>query len=104
MSRIRHWKQHWDPTADLVFAKRFKLGLDPKKPFVDENDPVDKTQFSLHRLKIWWRAGFLKLAEKPAQIIGTMYPTGRGWYAVTLPNGDVKKVRGKEKAEQLCMS
>lgn len=79
---MRHWKQKWDPNADLVFAKRLKLGLDPENPWVEPGDPVPKCRrhkarivenerrvksdgqyLGIHRLYMWFRAGIVELAD-----------------------------------------
>lgn len=60
-TRIRSWKERWDPQAEFVFAKRLKLGL-ADQPVVMPGDPVDKVQFSLQRLRRWWTAGAIRLA------------------------------------------
>lgn len=111
MPRLRHWKQRWDPDADLVFTKRLRLGLDPEKPFVTAGDPVPKDRFSIHRLKVWWRAGYVQLADWLApderrrlqrqgkKLPTALRPTGRGWYELTMPDGSIRKVRGFEAAK-----
>lgn len=65
MSQLRHWKQRWNPTADLVFTKRMRLGLTAEVPFVNAGDPVPKDHPRLNRarLKRWWDAGYLALAN-----------------------------------------
>lgn len=123
MAKMRHWKQHWDPEAPLVFSKRMKLGVCGKE-YVEPGDPVTpeimealgpKAKF---RLKMWWQAGRVELADwtspedakrertqtdprllavtKPAP-----EPTGRGWYAVRTPEGELRKVRGQKAAQQM---
>lgn len=122
MSNIRHWKQTFDPDADFVYTKRKLMGLDPENPYVNPGDLVDKSAFNIHRLKMWWKCGFIALADwkspdevlrdaqtATAAITGRISPTGRGWFAVTLSDGSVKKIRGEDKAKEflagtLCMS
>lgn len=134
----RHWKERFDPHADFVFAKRFNLGLDRKNPWVEDGDPVPKDRrmkalnvrvdrrkeqvgryLNVHRLRMWWDAGWIRLAEfdapdvqsgsgpAPEKIIensapkgvADVEPLGAGWYKITLPDGKSCKVRGKAKAE-----
>lgn len=135
MSRIRHWKQRFDPSADFVFTKRRHLGLDPENPWVNPGDPVPKEQLGVHRLKTWWRARYIALADwvspNERNRVGGVAPKvetvgrengpevfvpldpkarliilpagitsrGRGWYAVELGEGKVKKVRHLDKAK-----
>lgn len=65
-TRIRSWKERWDPKAEFVFAKRLKLGL-ADQAVVLPGDPVDKTQFSLQRLRRWWTAGAIRLADQTSK-------------------------------------
>ncbi len=63
---MRHWKQHWDPKAPLVFAKRLRLGDNPKKPFALPGDKVTKKhreKLGLARLRRWFENGTLALAD-----------------------------------------
>ncbi len=65
---MRHWNQHYDFEADLIFAKRMTIrgyGVDVAQP----GDPVPqemKDAFGKHRLKTWWDGGFIAIAE-PAE-------------------------------------
>lgn len=61
----RHWKQKFDPDAKFIFLRRLKLGLDPKNPVVQPGDPVPTGDVRLgkHRLKKWWAAEIIGLAD-----------------------------------------
>lgn len=125
MSKMRHWKQRFDPTAKMVFRKRRKFALG-KDGYMSPGDPVtDEIVAALgrQRLKMWWEAGYIELAEyeapKPHAVqqaeqhaIGNcldgpdcspepLAHIGGGWYDVTLPDGSTERVHGKKKAEQL---
>lgn len=107
MNQVRHWKQTFDPRADFVFRKRMVLnccGVDTTAP----GDPVTdelRQAFGNHRLKVWWRGGFIELApereDAPDEEI-QVTATGKGWFTVTYPDGTTKRVRGREKAEALA--
>lgn len=71
MAQYRHWKQHWDPAATLVFTRRMKFKLGEQE-YVNPGDevtpeiraalgPSDKHQ--QNRLKRWWEAGFLAIKD-----------------------------------------
>lgn len=113
MSKLRHWKQHWDPEAPLCFRKRMKLGVCGKE-YVEPGDPVTPEIVAAlgpaakARLRRWWEAGRVEIADwappeelrkrQPEERLAEPVPTGRGWYAVTAPDGAVHKVRGIESA------
>jgi hypothetical protein len=64
--RTRHWRQRWDPKADLVFARRMRMGDNPKKPFVMPGEKVTKKmreKLGLHRIRIWFETGVLEIAN-----------------------------------------
>lgn len=115
-TRIRHWKQHWDPKADFVFLKKLRMGDDPKNPYVLVGDSVTtkmREKMGPARLRRWWeaqiigRADFdLRLPQSPRE--GVNVPAAKtagilkvspGWYMVTSPDGTERKVHGKKKAE-----
>lgn len=103
MSKLRHWRERWDPHADLIFLKNLLIEGERKK----SGDPVTKKirqKLGLHRMKKWWEAGYLALAPekkkvKPLEGLAA-HPrvklAGRGWYEVTLLDGTTKKARKKE--------
>ena len=102
MSTRRHWKQRWDPTAELVFTRRLKMGI-PGREFVNPGDDVTPEiraalgKHSTFRLKRWFEANFLSIKNwvPPGERKATpMQDLGAGWYLV----GD-RKIRGREQAE-----
>ncbi len=65
-TRTRHWKQHWDPSADLIFRKRLRIGDDPEKPFALPGEMVTsehRAKLGLARLRRWFDNGTLALAN-----------------------------------------
>lgn len=112
-TKVRHWKQHFDPDADLVFRKRLALGFTTadgeRIDVVQPGDPVTdemKAAFGKHRFKVWWRGGFIELAPEPIteavdEVPPTVEETGKGWYTVRYPDGTSKRVRGKKAVEAL---
>ena len=63
--RTRHWKQRWDPKADLVFASRMRMGT-KAKPFCMPGDKVTEAmrkRIGLHRLRRWFETGVLNIAD-----------------------------------------
>lgn len=63
-TRTRHWKQHWDPSADLIFRRRLRFGSDPKKPFILPGDPLtDEARAKLGpaRVRRWFENGTLEI-------------------------------------------
>lgn len=61
----RHWKQHFSADADLIFRKRFKLGV-CGVAVAEIGDPITdemKAHLGRNRLRIWWRSGFIELAR-----------------------------------------
>ncbi len=118
---MRHWNQHYDFEADLIFRKRMVVrgyGVDIAEP----GDPVPqimKNFFGKQRLKIWWEGGFIALAEPEALpkdaeqskdltvTTGTLdttnasgaedgdVHTGAGWYNSTR-GGVTTRIRGKK--------
>jgi hypothetical protein len=64
--RTRHWKQHWDPNADLIFRKRLRFGSDPKKPFILPGEPVTdehRAKLGPARVRRWFENGTLEIAN-----------------------------------------
>lgn len=119
MSKLRHWKDHWDPTAKLEFRKRMKLGIEGHD-YVNGGDPVTQKiidglgKHAQHRLKLWFEAGFVATrnfrapdevkAMREGRPAGTPIEpehTGRGWYLVTGPDGKQHRVRNQEPAIRL---
>jgi hypothetical protein len=98
MSKLRHWKEHWDPHADLMFLKHLTIMGEKKK----RGDPVTqeiRNKLGINRLRRWWDAGYLALSDSPqapAKTDGPVRDCGKGWFEVTFPDGTKKKVRRKE--------
>ncbi len=66
MNRTRHWKQHYDPEAELIFAKRLRMGDDPKKPFCLPGERLSEDQrekLGPARVRHWFENGTLSLAD-----------------------------------------
>jgi hypothetical protein len=66
VTRTRHWKQHWDPSADLIFRKRLRMGDDPEKPCVLPGDPVTdehREKLGMARIRRWFDNGTLEIAN-----------------------------------------
>lgn len=110
MKVVRHWKEVFDPTGEFIFIKRMKLGI-PGHEFVSPGDaltPEVRAKLGDHRLKVWWDARVIgsrdyaiAIGIVPAVVPQKIRSTGRGWFEVAMPDGSVKKVRGREHAEQL---
>ncbi len=119
---VRSWKEHWDPSADLIFLKRLKLDVDGAVT-VQPGDPVTprmREVLGTHRLKIWWNGRFVGSSEYAIKVgivtaatdtvakptpppLKTLLPVtitelGGNWYDVRRPDGVMQKVRGKKKA------
>ena len=65
MATQRHWKQSFDPNARFIYRKRRKFALDPEG-FMRPGELMPKEvqmQVGRHRLKMWWRAGWIELAD-----------------------------------------
>lgn len=65
-TRTRHWKQHWDPNADLIFRKRLRFGSDPKKPFILPGDPLTdehRAKLGMARVRRWFENATLEIAN-----------------------------------------
>ena len=97
MSKLRHWKEHWNPNADLMFLKPLLIEGEQKK----RGDPVTqeiRDKLGINRLRRWWDAGYLALSDTPApaEDDSPVRPCGRGWFEVSFPDGSVKKVRKGE--------
>lgn len=103
---MRHWKQHWDPDADLVFLRSMKIGEGVKPG--DPVTPAMRQQLGLPRLRRFWRAQVVGLADfdptsRSRKIEATITCKGHGWYNVLLPNGEFhENVRTRKAAEDLC--
>lgn len=121
MGNARHWKQHWDPTAPLIFIRRMRLGIkghEVVKPG-DEVTPEIRAAIGAHpakqnsRLRRWWEAKFLAIKDwkAPSEIARArrekpvptfeLLDVGKGWYYVYGAAGaEPLKVRGRAKADE----
>jgi hypothetical protein len=119
---VKHWREKFDPSAELVFTKTFTLGL-PNQRVAEAGQivsPEVREQIGEQRLKMWYRSRFIGMAEQrilpeqaekapqpiepaPVEEPGSMTHTGGGWYEVTLPSGETRRVRGKAKAKALLV-
>ncbi len=69
---MRHWKQRWDPKADLVFCRRMRMGT-AKNPFVIPGDPVTpmmRAKLGIVRLRRWWDAMMIGRADFSSNVRG----------------------------------
>jgi hypothetical protein len=95
---MRDFRERWDPEAPLVWAKDAVLGM-RELPNAVAGEPVPKELFDIHRLRIWWNAGFVRKGDfNPERPTEQPKYLGGGWYEVTLPGGKIEKVRGRAKA------
>tara|TARA_R110002167_G_C12707228_1_gene655172 strand:- start:64044 stop:64466 length:423 start_codon:yes stop_codon:yes gene_type:complete len=65
MSTQRHWKQKFDANARFVYRKRRKFALSPTGMMEPGELMPSEVQVKVgrHRLKMWWRAGWIELAD-----------------------------------------
>mgnify|MGYP000073651831 CR=1 FL=1 len=90
--RRRHWKEKFDPKADMIVLKRMVL----KGVQHEYGDDIDTTSLGAGKLLAFWKAGVIGL--KPSSAI---VPTGKGnWHKVTFPDGSTKQVNGLKKAQE----
>ncbi len=121
MATLRHWKQRFDPDADLVFRKRMVIrgwGVDVAEPG-DRVPQEMKDHFGVHRLRIWWEGGFLQIEDtaeleapsagagedltrdptsgvtQPPKTLQSVVHVGGGYYDVT-QDGVTTRIRGKQ--------
>lgn len=121
MGTQRHWKQHWDPDAPLVFIRRMVLGIEGHAVV----NPGDKVTPEIRaalgaphkataRLRRWWNAKFLAIDgwKAPDEIQRArrakglprleIQDVGKGWYLVYGADaGKHTQVRGRKKADEL---
>lgn len=111
MKFTRHWKEVFDPTNEFIFLKKLKLGVPGHEVVAPGDAMADEVRATLgeHRLKVWWNARVIGSREYaiaagivPQEVAKSrVRPTGRGWFEVELPDGSIRKIRGRESAEQL---
>jgi len=116
----RHWKQHWDPDAPLVFIRRMNLGIKGARVVNpgDEVTPAIRAALSpcparaTARLRRWWNAKLLAIKgwQAPDEIQRArrdrglprleLQDMGKGWFLVYgAEAGKYVKVRGRKNAD-----
>lgn len=121
MGTQRHWKQHWDPSAPLVFIRRMFLGIKGHE-VVNPGDKVTpeiraglgEPHKATARLRRWWDAKFLAIEgwKSPDEIQRArrarglprleIQDVGKGWYLVYgADEGKYTQVRSRKKADEL---
>ena len=86
--RIRHWKQRYEATAEMVFKK--SLLINGKEVKVGDKLSTEfKNQLGMHRLKMWWLSGAIEMAEM-TPIANPETPVSR--IPVPLPKAEAPKV------------
>ena len=105
---MRHWKQHWDPASPLQFARRMNLGIEGFE-HVNVGDPVtDEIRAAMgknadHRLKVWFQAGYVEIANWSPPKAEPRRPELQGgpggWFTFETPDGGSCRVRGRARAE-----
>jgi hypothetical protein len=110
--RRQHWRENWDPKADLVFLRKMNLFDQTYLPG-DAVTPELREKLKTSRLRHWFNGGFIGLKDWKQTRTGKKkqssfergldqqcVPVGGGWYEVTV-DGQTHKVRGKEQAQEL---
>ena len=97
MAKVRHWKERFDLDAEFVFAKRLKFG----DGYVYPGDPVPKDEVKPHRLRIWWKGGYISRADSPTapKREGIRVEQRGAWYRLHFPDGTQKSVRKSQLKE-----
>ena len=114
MSKLRHWKERWDPNAPLFFLKRLRL-LDGTVVPGDEVTDAHREKLGLHRLRTWHNGGIVvhkvpagRLRRETQEGGDIIYPlvkkTGGSWYEVSVSADDVRRVNGKKALTSLLDS
>jgi hypothetical protein len=121
MGTQRHWKQHWDPDAPLVFIRRMVLGIKGSEVVHPGDKVTPEIRAALGpphkataRLLRWWNAKFLAIDgwKAPDEIQRArrarglprleIQDVGKGWYLVYGADaGKYTQVRGRKKADEL---
>lgn len=117
----RHWKQHWDPDAPLVFIRKMNLGIEGAKMVNPGDDVTPAIRAALGpcparataRLRRWWNAKFLAIKgwQAPDEIQRARHERGlprlelqdmgKGWFLVYgAEPGQYTKVRGRKNADE----
>lgn len=100
MGKVRHWKQRFCRDDDFVFRKRLRNGDGWFMP----GDPVDKEAIGPNKLRLWWKAGVIEIANwvPPSERQyrePIVEPRGQGWYHVHW-RGETHRLRGKPAVEE----
>lgn len=111
MASLRHPQQRWDPTAEFEFRKSCTaFGVR-----VSGGDPVTpemRAQLGEHpraqevRLRRLYDTGVIQIRDwqPPAKLAAAgepIVPLGRGMFRVEMPDGTVRRVKGREAAAKL---
>jgi len=89
MSTIRHWRQRWDPKADLVLLRPLTFEGRPMRRG-EVIPPEMRAKLGL-RLKNWWESGRVALAggpgspSLPAEVAAAAAPVVEAALAVEVP-------------------
>jgi len=113
MSKLRHWKERYDPERDLFFLKRLRMG----DGYVFPGDPVTeemREKLGPHRLKTWWKGGTIahevpagamhRVAEQKEGTYPKVLKSNTSWFTVEVSEGDVRKVNGRKALDELLES
>ena len=125
--KLRHWKQRYDPHASFICRRRLQWGGLKYEP----GDPTpDGLAANKGKLRRFWEAGWIELAEFKAPNVVTGLPMEtpvedperpvevldgaetayaavpqverRGsWHVVTMPDGSERKALGRKKLNEL---
>lgn len=60
--RSRHWRQRFDPNAEMRFRKRVKWS---KSITYEPGDKVPEDLMAPNKLRRWWEAGYIELLIFP---------------------------------------
>ena len=112
--KLRHWKQRYDPHASFICRRRLQWGGLKYEP----GDPTpDGLAANKGKLRRFWEAGWIELAEFKAPNVVTGLPMEtpvedserpqverRGsWYVVTMPDGSERKALGRKGLNELLV-
>ena len=115
MGKLRSWKQRYDPKAAFICRRRLRWGGLVYEP---GNLIPDELAANKGKLRRFWEAGWIELAEFEAPNVATGQPVRtavegpesadltlpdgasleqRGsWYVLTMADGTESKVQGRE--------
>lgn len=107
--KFRHWKQRFNPDAKFIFRRGVLFG--PKRYDRGDLCPEELLRNKL-KLRNFWEARVIELAEfevpdiitgqRPSIPPGVTVegPNKGGWFSMTLQDGSVEKIRGKEGVDE----